>query len=180
MANKFLAIDQFGDEVELTGISTSAGVADANKMVATGADGRVNVSLMPSGFGSDIEPVVCSEALSAGNWVSIFDNAGVRGCHKASNLDATKPCTGFVKASFGLGDTAQVYLRGINDQIPIGTIDETGNGKKAFLGVAGATTLAPPTATGNYLQVLGPVVLVDEANSLVSVNFSYEQGIIRA
>ena len=180
MANKFLALDQFGDEVELLGLETSGGVADAHKVVATGPDGRVDLSIMPSGFGSDIEPIISSEAISAGDWINVYDHVGTRTCRKASNLDNTKPVAGFAKASFASGAVVAVYLRGLNDQIPIGTFDDADAGKKAFLGVAGGTTVAPPTATGNYLQALGPIVNVDEVGAKITVNFSYNPGITRA
>ena len=45
--NKFKAFDQNGDEVELTAVIQSLGPGDALKIVATGLDGRIDISLIP-------------------------------------------------------------------------------------------------------------------------------------
>ena len=176
--NKFLALDTNGNEVELGALVSSLGAGDGLKIVATGADGRLDISLMPAGIGADTESMEASEAISAGSWVNIYDNTGVKNARLASNLDNTKPTHGFVKAAVAQGGTAVVYLRGINDQIPLGTFVAADKGKNVFLGAAGASTLTAPSATGNLLQVVGAIVEVTGTN--IAVNFSYNPGITRA
>jgi hypothetical protein len=50
----------------LTAIATSAGAADANKIVATSSDGRLDASLMPVGIGT----------ISFGAWQEVTLNSG--------------------------------------------------------------------------------------------------------
>ena len=176
-ANKFLSLDSLGAEVEIAALVSSLGAGDALKIVSTGADGRLDISLMPAGIGADTESVVASEALSAGGWVNIYDNGGTQAVRNASNLDSTKPANGFVKQAYAQSDVAVVYLRGVNDQVPVGSLVAADRGKNFFLGTAGAGTLTPPTGSGNYLQVLGPII---EVGATASINFSYSPGIVRA
>lgn len=175
--NKFRAFDTNGDEVELSAIISSLGAGDALKIVSTGADGRIDISFLPPGIGADTETLICSEALSAGSWINIYDNGGVRTARLASNLDNTKPAMGFVKSAFAQNDNALVYLRGVNSQVPLGSFVVADRGKKAFLGTAGGAAKTAPTATGTLLQVLGPIT---DVAATVSVNFSYNPGTTRA
>jgi hypothetical protein len=45
--NKFRAFDEDGNEVELSAVIASLGAGDALKIVSTGADGRLDISLIP-------------------------------------------------------------------------------------------------------------------------------------
>ena len=175
--NKFRAFDTNGDEVELSALIASLGVGDALKIISTGADGRIDISFLPPGIGADTETLVCSEALSPGSWINIYDNGGVRTARMASSLDNTKPAMAFVKSAFAQSDNALVYLRGVNSQVPLGAFVPTDRGKKAFLAAAGGAQRTPPTGTGTLLQVLGPIT---DVAATVSVNFSYSPGTTRA
>ena len=179
-ANKFLALDANGNYVEIVAIVTSGGVVNANEIPSTGADGRLDISFMPTGIGADTISVPASEALQAGAWVNLFNVGGIANARNANATDATKPVCGFVLAAVSQGSPATVYVRGINNAVPIGSILPASIGQKAFLDIsAGGTSITPPSATGNYMQALGPILAVDTVHNLVTVNFSFTPGVTR-
>ena len=164
--NKFMALDANGNWVEVTAIVTTQGVINANEIPSTGADGRLDISFMPTGIGADTEPVPASEALQAGAWVNLFNVGGIANARNANATDASKPVDGFVLAAVAQGDTATVYVRGINSMVPQGSITPASIGQKAFLDTsAGGTTVTPPSSTGNYMQALGPILAVDTVHA---------------
>lgn len=91
----------------IAAITTSAGAADAEKIVATNttgrlddsimnaaetgasivvkskADGTLDPSLMPTGIGADTASIVASEALAAGDFVNVWSDVGVAKVRKA-------------------------------------------------------------------------------------------------
>jgi hypothetical protein len=131
--NKFLTLIN-GVIQRVQAIASSSGAGDADKIVATGADGRLDPSLMPTGFGADTLTVTASEALSAGDYVNIHDSGGAR-VRKASAADATKPAHGFVLNNVSSGSPATVYFEGQNTAL-------TG------LTIAAAYILSPSTPGG--------------------------------
>ena len=61
---------------EVIGLVTSAGAADANKLVETGSNGRLDASVLPTGIGADTEQMPASEALAAGDLLAAIVAAG--------------------------------------------------------------------------------------------------------
>lgn len=114
-----MAVRQFltlvnGVVQRVNAIISSAGAGDANKIVATGADGRLDSSLMPVGIGADTLTVQASENLAAGDFVNIHDVTGSARVRKASAADMTKPAVGFVLNGVTSGANATVYFEGSN------------------------------------------------------------------
>lgn len=114
-----MAVRQFltivnGVMQRVNAIISSAGAGDANKIIATGADGRIDPSLMPVGIGADTLTMQASENLAAGDFVNIHDVTGSARVRKASAADATKPAQGFVLNSVTSGQNATVYFEGSN------------------------------------------------------------------
>ena len=101
--------------------------------------------MMPSGLGADTASVTASEALAAGDYVNIWDNAGAVRVRKADANTLGKPADGFVIAAVANAATALVYLEGQNNQ-------HTGlvGGTRYYLSaaVAGAITPAPVIGAG--------------------------------
>lgn len=127
--------------------------AYAGQIPATDAGGKLDVSFMPTGVAPEVVTMVASEALSSGNWVNIYNNAGTRNCRKAdASNDYTKQAHGFVTAAVASSGTATVYLEGINSAV-IPTDGTTAG--DVFLSTAGACTLAAPTTAGYWNQLLG-------------------------
>ncbi len=148
--NRFVTLIN-GIQNLVTAISTSAGVADANKIVATGADGRLANSLMPVGIGAAVATIVASEALAAGDFVNIWNNAGTRNVRKA-DASNNRPAHGFVLSSVASAASATVYQQGENTGLTGLT-----PGEIRFLSAttAGTSTTAPPSTAGHLIQELG-------------------------
>lgn len=161
---------RLGRRQQITAINTSAGAADADKLVGTGADGRLDASLMPVGIGADTMSVVASEALSAGNLVNIHNNAGTANVRKADATTSGKEADGFVLASVAGGATALVYFEG-----RISGLSGLTPGARQYLGTtAGTLTATAPSASGNVVQFVGRAI------SATELTFEPEDGDILA
>lgn len=164
-AQKFLIHNQ-GNFKEAQAVDTSAGVADAGRLIALNNLGKIDITMLPTGMGPDIKSIVASEDLSAGAWVNVYDEAGTV---KVRNADATGPgpgkkCDGFVLESVTADASVNVYFEGVNNQC-------TGLTKGAvyFLSkTAGAGVDAAPSGAGVISQILGKAISATE--------MSYEGG----
>lgn len=162
VADKYLK-NNSGTLQEVAFSQTSSGVGDAGKGVALNDQGKVDDSMLPSGIGAEIKLLVASEALSAGNWINIWDNASTPNVRKADATTSGKFCNGFVLAGVSQSATATVYLKGINNQVTGMTAGDV------FLSItAGQGSNIPPTASGNVVQFLG--------TALSSTEVSFERG----
>lgn len=167
--NRFLTIINNVRQL-VTAISASVGVGDANKIIATGADGRIDGTLMPVGIGADSKLVTASEALAAGDFVNIFDNAGTANARKASAVDATKPAHGFVLNNVASAAQATVLFEGSNTALTgltAGTQYLLSNTVPG--GVLSVSALVP--AAGNIVQTLGVATGATEINAELSNNY---------
>ena len=138
-----------GKPAEADALQTSTGVSDADKIVATGADGKLDVSLMPSSLTVQTKVAPASEDLAAGDLVNLWDDTGTV---KARLADAStsRMAHGYVKAGSLTGANATVYLEGVNDQLSGLTAGDV------WLGESGAVTQTPPaTVSGRISQLVG-------------------------
>lgn len=151
---------------EQEALQTSAGAADAGKVPGLDANGRLDNSMMPVGIGADTKVITTSEALSAGDWVNIWNSTGA----KARKADAStqKEVHGFVLSAVASGGSATVYFEGTNNMVTAQTPGQV------FLGNAGAGVAAAPTAAGSIVQRVGVAV------STTEVNFERSQPIVLA
>lgn len=149
---------------------TSAGAANAGNIVALDANGKLDATVMPSGIGAATVVIPASEALTAGAFVNIYDNAGVVTARNANATNNTKPANGFVKSAVASGANATVYLDGANDALTGLT-----TGSRYYLSTtAGGVTATPPSATGNNLQFIG------YATQTTAIQFTQNPGITLA
>ena len=154
---------------ELT-VSASAGVGSAGRVPELDAGGKLDQSMMPSGLGADTASVTASEALAAGDYVNIWDNAGATRVRKADANTLGKPADGFVLAAVAAAAVALVYLEGQNNQ-------HTGlvGGTRYYLSatVAGGVTAVPVIGTGKTHQYIGkainPTTLGFEADETIDL-----------
>jgi hypothetical protein len=176
---KILSLNTDGSLQEVQPVSTSAGAGDSGKVAQLDANGKWDVTMMPTGIGADTQAILTSEVLVAGDFVNIYDNAGTKTCRKANAADNTKPACGFVLAGFGSAVTATVYVRGLNTAVPVGAFVAANVGKKAFLSAttAGAATLTIPATAGQIAQVVGTI---DAVGATVTVNFTESAFTVRA
>ena len=157
-------------------ITTSAGAADADKLISTntdgfvdptlinasqtggatypyailqaGSDGLMSETFLPDGIGETTYTGVCSEAIGQGKNVNEWYDSGV---FKLRLADASggKPSHGFTKAAFDSGATITYYRAG--------TVPTTGATVGAvYLGTNGSFTgTAPAEGSGLIFQPLG-------------------------
>ena len=166
---KFTKHDGTGGLAEQAAAQSSAGAADAGKVVGLDEEGLLSPTMMPVGIGADTSSIVTSESLVAGDYVNIYDNAGVFTARKADATVAGKEARGFVLAAVTSPAAALVYFQGSNNQVTGQTAGEVWLSTTPGLGVA-----TPPTAVGNRVQSIGV------ATSATSVNFDRSKAITLA
>lgn len=168
-SNKFFTFLS-GARQLVTAIATSAGVADANKIVSTNSTGRLDTTLMPPGLGLDTSSVIASETLAAGDFVNIYNNSGTRNMRKADASNG-RPAHGFVLASVTSGSTGTVYHSGENTAVSSLT-----PGAELYLSATtpGGFTATAPTASGQIIQTLG------YASSATSLNYEFDSPVLIA
>lgn len=172
MADKYLTlVNNQRTEREATVVST--GVAEAGDLLALDANGKVDLSVLPTGVGPDVSVVEATENLTAGDYVNIYDSTGPK-CRKAdaSAANAGKIARGFVLTSVTMGQNATIYHEGANDQLSGLTPGVTYALSHSTPG--GAIALASATTTaGHSLQILG------YATSATTINTEIEPPVIR-
>jgi hypothetical protein len=160
--NKFLTLIN-GVERLVQAIVASTGASDANKLISTGANGRIDNSFMPVGIGAQTETIAASEALTAGDFVNIYDNAGTRNVRKADASNG-REANGFVLANVANAANATVYISGLNNAVTGVTI-----GRRYLSATTpGASTATPPSAASQTYQTLGYAV------STTGILFEYD------
>lgn len=166
---KFIKLDANGRLLEevVESISQTAGAADADKLVRTGTNGKLDPSVMPAGAGADVLTVTASEDLSGGDFVNIT----ATGVRKADAATAGKEADGFVLDAVMMGQPASVYFEGRNTGLTGLTV-----GARYYLSATtpGTVTDTPPAASGNVVQFLG------RASEATSIAFEATDGVIRA
>ena len=181
-APRFLA-NILGRTKMIAAILTSSGAGDAEKVVATNAngvlddtllnaatsgaskvlktksDGTIDESVLPTGIGADVKNVVASEALAAGDLVNIWNDGGTEKVRKADATAEGKEAIGFVKASFASAATAVVYFEG-----RITGLSGLTPGARRYLSTAsaGQVTASAPSSAGNVVQFVGVAVSATE------------------
>lgn len=148
-ANKFIT-QASGVLTEVAGQQTSAGPGDANKIVALGSDGLLDITLMPSGVGAATYTIAASQDLAAGDFVNIHDSSGA----KVRKADASAIATrahGYVLAAVTSGQNATVYTDYKNTEVT----GKTPGADQYLSETAGAATETAPTGAGVIVQRLG-------------------------
>jgi hypothetical protein len=165
--NRFLGLAN-GVKTWFTAIQTSTGAADAGKIPGLDSAGRLHSSMMPVGIGAATQSITASEALVAGDFINIFDNAGTPNVRKADNSN-NRPAMGFVTAAVANAATATVFLGGPNNARSGLT-----PGLLYFLGTAGGVTSTAPSAANNLIQEIGV------ASNATTIQFDYDAPIVIA
>lgn len=152
-------------------ISETTGAPDADKLVRTGSDGKLDPSVMPPGLGADVMSIVASENLAGGDFVNVWDDAGTAKVRKADATASGKEIDGFVLDAVNSGQNASVYFEGRNTALSGLTV-----GARYYLSAAspGTITTTPPTGTGKVVQFVG------RASSASSLAFEATDGVILA
>jgi len=152
----------------LNAVNASAGAGDAAKVVQLDSSGRIDSTMMPVGIGADSASITTSEALSAGDFVNIWNSTGAK-ARKADATVAGKEAHGFVLVGVGSGAAATVYFEGTNTAVTAQT-----PGAVFLSTTAGQAAAAAPTGTGNVVQRIGFAV------SATAINFQSQPPITLA
>jgi len=144
--------------------ATGGGAGSEDQIVATDANGRIDESFLPTGIGADTANVIASEAISAGDLVNIFDDAGQARIRRANAATAGQEAHGFVKNAVASGAVGLVYFEGNNDAVA-----GLGAAGVRFLSTTtpGATQATAPTDPGNVVQRVG----IATSNTNMNVEF---------
>lgn len=153
MADKYL-YDNAGTITEREATVVSAGAGNAGDVVGLDSGGLLDISTMPAGVGADTVVLACSENVSAGDWLNVWDDSSVIKCRKADATAEGKRCHGFTLEAKTSGQNVTVYLSGTNNQIS----GLTGGTRYYLSTTAGAETATAPSASGNVVQVIGIAV----------------------
>lgn len=161
---RFLTIN--GNQKVLdTAISTSAGAGDADKIVATGADGFIDPSFLPD---SEQTVKIAGESLTARDAVNIYNDTGTAKVRKADASSFGTRAMGFVKDNFDADDPATVFSEGV-----VGGFTGLTIGNPVFLSTtSGEITQTPPTGAGDIWQIVG------EAYSATEIRIEIEEAIV--
>jgi hypothetical protein len=163
MAQGFLA-RVAGKTRQIFATVVSLGAASAGDVVGLGADGRLDASVLPAGIGANVVQAVASEAIGAGKFVELFDDAGVLKMRLADNSNG-RPAWGYVKGAVALAASGAAYrLNTVNANLSGLTA-----GADYWLGTAGGvvdTPLDPAVDIGELDQYLGRA---SSATELVTV-----------
>lgn len=169
-ADKIPALNAAGvlDSSIVNSKASSAGAGDAGKVVALDGAGRIDSTMMPVGIAADTASLTTSEALSAGDFVNVWNSTGAK-VRKADATVAGKEAHGFVLAAASSGASATVYFEGTNT----GVTGQT-PGPVFLSTTAGGATSTAPSGSGNVVQRIG------FATSATAINFQSQNPITLA
>ncbi|MGJ8685842.1 MAG: hypothetical protein ACSHWQ_00075 [Spongiibacteraceae bacterium] len=156
---------------QIAAVVTSSGAADADKVVSTGADGKIDPSLLPTGVGDETTIIAASEDLAGGDFVNIWDDGGTIKVRKADATAEGKEADGYVTSAVTSGNDATVYFEGVNAGLSGLTL-----GGRYYLSAAtaGGSVSTAPSASGNMVQYLG------RAKSATELVYEADEGVILA
>lgn len=150
-----------GKLTQVEGTVVSAGAGNAGDIPALDSNGKLDVSVLPTGVGPNVKVILASENIGAGKYVNIYDNAGTPNVRLADNSNS-REAHGFVKDAVTSGNNATVYFEGTNDDLSGLTI-----GSRQFLATAGGVTATPPTFGGGaqISQLVGTSISATEIDT---------------
>lgn len=157
MAQKFLT-NNAGSLAEVEATVTSAGGADAGKVVALDPSGKLDNSVMPNGIGADTKSIVTSENLAAGDLVNVYDNGGTPTARKADASNG-REAVGYVLSAVTAPAAATVYFEATITGLTGLTIGASYYVSGATAGLATATA---PTTAGHIVQRIGKAISATE------------------
>lgn len=153
---KFLKINTTTGNIEENISTQSGGAGNENAIPSLDASGKIDASMLPTGFGDDINAVIAFEIMSAGDFVNVYyDGTAVAvRCRKADATTEGKEVNGFILSSVTAGNSVNVYFEGTNTSLT--GLDD---GKVHYLSTtAGTVTSTVPTGSGNMVQRVGRAI----------------------
>jgi hypothetical protein len=168
MPDKFLQHDAAGGFREVEA-AAAGGAGQANKIPALDPSGRLAASMMPTGIGAETSSIEAFGTLAAGDFVNVFNDAGVAKVRKADASSNVAPANGFVLEAVTTGNQATVYWGGLNNAVSGLT-----PGRQFLSTTPGASTDTAPATAGNIVQRIGFAV------DSTTINFQPQDPILLA
>ena len=170
-AKKYLQLDPTTSiQTEKAATVVSSGSGNDGDIVALDSNGKLDISVLPTGVGPQTKTISASEALTGPSLVNVWNSTGQKvRLADASTANAGKIAHGFVLASVASGANATVYFEG-----EISGLSGLTPGTTYYLGTSGAPTATPTTTAGQSLQRIGV------ATSATTIDFEAGEPIIRA
>ncbi len=167
---KYLEHNGSGDAQEVQAVAVSQGAPSAGKIAQLNAAGQWDESFMPTGFAPDKQAFLASEAIPAGRYVNIYDNAGTPTIRLADGNTVAKKAWGYATAAIAANQTGSIMFDDLNGGL---TGLTTGD---VYLSATtpGGVTSTPPTGAGKIVQRLGV------ATSATTIHTSIQNPIILA
>jgi len=135
--------------VRNTAAATLGGSGNANQIPALNGNGQFDATMLPTGVGPDVFTAPAFEALSVGNLVAIYSNAGVVNVRKA-DASAGYQAVGYVTSAVASAGIATVFKYGTISGLTGLTI-----GGAVYLSTTGALTQTAPSTVGYLCQQVG-------------------------
>jgi hypothetical protein len=132
-------------------------MADYRRLSLADAPDRIVMIGGGSGGGPGTGTILVAEILAAGDFVNVYDDAGVTRVRLADRDSIDRVANGFVNLAYAVGDMATVH--GINE---INTFVVTVDTTRYFIGDDGDITDAWPIVDGQVNQELGVAIGVAE------------------
>ena len=140
-----------GRPTRVTPLTVSAGAADALKIVQTNSAGQIDGTLLPGGIGPDTVSVMAGSALTAGQQVTIFNNAGTANVRPAIATSLSTESHGYVTAAVALNAMATIFFDDNNTAVT----GLTPGVQYLSATVAGGVSITPPSTAGQIVQRVG-------------------------
>jgi hypothetical protein len=146
---RFIALVN-GIQSEIVPATVSAGAATAGQVVALNGAGQLDSTMMPAGLGLDTTAAITSAAISAGQMVNLFNNAGVLTARPADCTTTGSEANAFALSAFASGATGTFFLAG-----NVTGMSGLTPGSIYFLSTVGAVSLTSTSTPGNINQIVG-------------------------
>jgi hypothetical protein len=158
-ASKYLNRDATtGLMTEKVSADVSTGAPDAGRVVALGADGMIDPSMLPTAESIDI---VAGEDLDAWDVVEIYNDAGTAKARKASAASATpRAASAFTRSAILTGVVGKVYPEGDL----MGQTGLTPGARQYLSETVGMITATPVSGAGKLHQFVGKAISATEVS----------------
>lgn len=146
--------------------SSSSGdieVETARFLTIDDATKEFSLSLLPTSRRT-YKTITTSEALSAGDFVEIYNNSGTPAARKADASEG-RYASGYVRADYEAAANAVVYTSGVNDMVSGMTAG------RVWLGESGLPTQTEPTS--GYYQEIGTALSANEIDFNTGLSFKF-------
>lgn len=174
MAEKFVSVGSDGRQRLVEALGSSSGAADAGKIPALDAAGKLHPSMLPASVvGNDVVNIEAGELLAAGDFVSLVDiGYGLKAYKATASGASVRLAVGFVLTQTNAGAMVDVIVDSASNDKLTGLIP----GHHYYLSplVDGGVTDTVPTDPTHVVQYLGVAI----SSSTLRVNIDQPESVM--